>query len=244
MLPGAPRSLKPAEKNGENAGRSRKRKAKQTRRKNSKDGKRRKSGSATQERPTEPEAEADPPALQSVFTPGCLGRDGDWLTYTTLNSETPRDIAAKLGCSVQVIIDTNKSEYPALRNTAKLLRGTVLWFPQELKLIDPSHPSRGSKLAPAGGGRKGRGKDRGQQAQQARGGFPATALHRGSWCAPRRAVTAGASWPCLVLTQFTAPTPPACVFALRRRNASNSAGQGRARTCPARPQAAHAYGEV
>ena len=64
-----------------------------------------------------------------TFHPGFVCKDMQF--YTTLDNETPRVCATKLGCEWRDLVQANKETYKGLLATSKLEEGTILRIPEK-----------------------------------------------------------------------------------------------------------------
>ena len=76
----------------------------------------------------QPEAEEDEEPPETYY-PGHVCKD--MLFYTTLDNETPRICANKLGCEWRDLVNTNKQTYKGLLVSSKLEEGTILRIPEK-----------------------------------------------------------------------------------------------------------------
>jgi hypothetical protein len=76
----------------------------------------------------EPEAGDDDEAPETYY-PGYVCKD--MLFYTTLDNETPRICATKLGCEWRDLVNINKQTYKGLIVSSKLEEGTILRIPEK-----------------------------------------------------------------------------------------------------------------
>jgi hypothetical protein len=60
--------------------------------------------------------------------------EGEWPMYTTkTGAETPRKIASKLQVSCAALVLVNRGEYNGMSRNSKLMKGTVLWLPRQIR---------------------------------------------------------------------------------------------------------------
>lgn len=76
----------------------------------------------------QPDAEEDEEPPETYY-PGHVCKD--MLFYTTLDNETPRICANKLGCEWRDLVNTNKQTYKGLLVSSKLEEGTILRIPEK-----------------------------------------------------------------------------------------------------------------